>query len=459
MIDFKHPQPSSKASQPLNLTQAANPPAAPIVPQPFWKTLYFRVIIGIVAGTLVGIFFPKFGESMKPLGDAFIKLIRMMIAPIIFLSVVVGIAGIGDVKKLGRVGVKALLYFEVVTTLALAIGLGVATLFQPGRGMNIDASTLDTKSIAQYMGPGKELSGIDFLMNIIPDTFASAFNKGEILQVLLLAILAGLALMAIDKDKSLTRMADSLAHVSFKVIAYIMEAAPIGAFGAMAFTIGKFGVHTLVALGKLMLCVYITSILFVVVVLGLITFFAGINLWKFIKFIREELLIVLGTSSSETALPRMIVKMERLGCSKSVVGLVIPSGYSFNLDGTSIYLTIAALFIAQATNTHLSFGQEVFILLVLMLNSKGAAAVTGGGFITLAATLSALRTIPVAGITLLLGIDRFMSQMRSLVNLIGNGVACIIVAKWEGEFNADQAQRALAGEVWEDNEDQAIVTS
>jgi aerobic C4-dicarboxylate transport protein len=279
------------------------------------------------------------------------------------------------------------------------------------------------------------------------------------LQVLLLAILAGLALVALDKDKSLTRLADSLAHVSFKIIAFIMELAPIGSFGAMAFTIGKYGVHTLVSLGKLMLCIYITSILFVVIVLGLITFAAGVNLWKFIKFIREELLIVLGTSSSETALPRMIVKMERFGCSKSVVGLVIPSGYSFNLDGTSIYLTIAAIFIAQATNTHLTLGQELFILLVLMLNSKGAAAVTGGGFITLAATLSALGTIPVAGISLLLGIDRFMSQMRSLVNLIGNGVATIVVAKWEGEFDEEKARRALAGEVWEDNESEAIVLS
>jgi aerobic C4-dicarboxylate transport protein len=425
----------------------------------FVKTLYFRVLVGIVAGIGVGFLFPNFAQAMKPFGDGFIKLIRMMITPIIFLSVVVGIAGIGDVRKLGRVGLKALLYFEVVTTLALAIGLGVATIFHPGRGMNVDARTLDVKSVAQYAGAGKELSGVDFLLNIIPDTFGGAFAKGEILQVLLLAILVGLALVALDKDRTLTRLADSLAHVSFKVIAFIMEAAPLGAFGAMAFTIGKYGVHTLVSLGKLMLCVYVTSILFVVVVLGLITLACRINLWKFLRYIREELLIVLGTSSSETALPRMIVKMERLGCAKSVVGLVIPSGYSFNLDGTSIYLTIAALFIAQATNTHLSFGQEVFILFVLMLNSKGAAAVTGGGFITLAATLSALGTIPVAGITLLLGIDRFMSQMRSLVNLVGNGVATIVVAQWENEFDRRQAQRMLDGEVWTDNEAEAVVSA
>jgi aerobic C4-dicarboxylate transport protein len=437
-----------------------NAAADPKRKQPFYNTLYARVVFGIVAGVLVGIFFPAFGVALKPLGDGFIKLIRMMIGPIIFLSVVVGIAGMGDIHKLGRVGIKALLYFEVVTTFALAIGLGVANLFQPGRGMNIDPRTLDTKSIAAYTSPTAAPHGVDFLLNIIPDTFAGAFAKGEILQILLLAILAGLALVALDKDRTLTRLADSLAHVSFKIIAYIMELAPIGAFGAMAFTIGKYGVHTLLSLGKLMLCVYLTSILFVVLVLGLIALGCGISLWKFLRYLREELLIVLGTSSSETALPRMIVKMERLGCSKSVVGLVIPSGYSFNLDGTSIYLTIAALFIAQATNTHLSFGQQIFILLVLMLNSKGAAAVTGGGFITLAATLSALGTIPVAGITLLLGIDRFMSQMRSLVNLIGNGIATVVVAKWEGEFDAAQCTRALNGEeVWLDNESEEVVTA
>ncbi len=297
------------------------------------------------------------------------------------------------------------------------------------------------------------------MLNIIPDTFANAFAKGEILQVLLLAILAGLALVALDKDKTLTRLADSLSHISFKMIAFIMELAPIGAFGAMAFTIGKYGMHTLLSLGKLMLCFYVTSLLFIFVVLGLIAFFHGFSIWKFIKYIREEVLIALGTSSSESALPRMLVKMERLGCSKSVVGLVIPSGYSFNLDGTSIYLTIAALFVAQATNTHLTLKQELFVLLVLMLNSKGAAAVTGGGFITLAATLSALGTIPVAGIALLLGVDRFMSEMRTLVNLIGNGVATIVVAKWEGEFDAEKARRALAGEVWEDNESEAVVVA
>lgn len=409
----------------------------------FHRTLYFRVLVGIVIGTLVGAFFPHLGQAMKPLGDGFIKLIRMMIAPIIFLSVTTGISGIGDLSKIGRVGLKALVYFEVVTTLALAIGLGVATMFHPGRGMNVDPHTLDSKSIAQYTGPGKELAGVDFVLNIIPDTFMGAFAKGEILQVLLLAILVGVALVALDKQKVLTGLCDSLSHVFFKIIAYIMELAPIGSFGAMAFTIGKYGLGSLLALGKLMLCIYITSLLFVVIVLGLISFYCGISLWRFLVYIREELLIVVGTSSSEPVLPRMLTKMEFLGCSKSVVGLVIPSGYSFNLDGTSIYLTIAALFIAQATNTHLNLGQEIFILFILMLNSKGAAAVTGGGFITLAATLSALGTIPVAGITLLLGIDRFMSQMRSLVNLVGNGIAAIVVAKWEGEFDQVRAQMIL----------------
>ncbi len=415
---------------------------------PFYATLYFRVLVGIIAGVLVGAFLPHVGEAMKPFGDGFVKLIRMMIAPIIFLSVVVGIAGIGDIRQLGRVGFKALLYFEVVTTLALGIGLGVANLFQPGRGMNIDPRTLDTRSIAQYTNASAAPHGVDFLLNIIPDTFVSAFARGEILQVLLLAILTGLALVTFEKDKSLSHLAQQLCRLSFKIIGYIMEAAPVGAFGAMAFTIGKYGLHTLLPLGRLMLCVYLTSILFVVIVLGLIALTAGFNIFKLLRYLREELLIVLGTSSSETALPRMIVKMERLGCSSSVVGLVIPSGYSFNLDGTSIYLTIAAIFIAQATNTPLTLGQQLFILLILMLNSKGAAAVTGGGFITLAATLSALGTIPVAGITLLLGIDRFMSQMRSLVNLIGNGVATIVVARWEGQYDSAQARRMLDGAPW-----------
>jgi len=413
--------------------------------QPFHRTLYFRVIVGVVSGVIVGFLWPHFGEQLKPFSDAFIKLVRMMIAPIIFLSVVIGIAGVGDLRSLGRVGLKALVYFEVVTTLALLIGLVVATVIQPGRGMNVDASTLSTKSIAQYTSESSHLNATDFLLNIIPDSFAGAFTKGEILQVLLLAIFTGLALATLNQ-KPVVEAAKTLSHVLFKIVAFIMEFAPIGAFGAMAFTIGKYGVVTLLALGKLLLCVYITSIAFVVIVLGLLCFSQGISLWRFIVYIREELLIVLGTSSSESVLPRMLVKMENLGCSGAVTGLVIPAGYSFNLDGTSIYLTIAALFIAQATNTHLTWQQEGFILFVLMLNSKGAAAVTGGGFITLAGTLAALGTIPVAGLTLLLGVDRFMSEMRSLTNLVGNGVATIVIARWEGQFDEQRARLVLSGD-------------
>jgi aerobic C4-dicarboxylate transport protein len=333
-----------------------------------------------------------------------------------------------------------------VTTLALLIGMAVATAFQPGRGMNVDPATLDAKAVAQYTAESSHLGVTDFLLNIIPDTFLAAFIHGEILQVLLLAILCGVALASLDKEKYVVGLAQSLSHVFFKIIAIIMEAAPLGAFGAMAFTIGKYGVATLLSLAKLLLCVYVTSIGFVAIVLGLICYLNGINLWRFLVYIREELLIVLGTSSSETALPGIMLKMENLGCSKAITGLVIPAGYSFNLDGTSIYLTIAALFIAQATNTHLSLGQEVFVLFILMLNSKGAAAVTGGGFITLAATLAALGTIPVAGITLLLGVDRFMSEMRSLVNLVGNGVATIVVSRWEGQFDATRATYVLSRE-------------
>ncbi|HVG26816.1 MAG TPA: C4-dicarboxylate transporter DctA [Acidobacteriaceae bacterium] len=408
----------------------------------FYRTLYFRVLVGIVAGVVVGLAFPREAVQLKPLGDVFIKLIRMMIAPVIFFSVVVGIANAGSTRKLGRVGLKALLYFEVVTTLALLIGLGVALLVQPGRGLNASRSTLDP-SLAQYVADGKHLGAVDFLTNIVPDSFFGAFAKGEVLQVLLLAILCGIALVTLDRDRHLVQLAESISRLFFKVIAYIMEAAPVGAFGAMAFTIGKFGVGTLFSLGKLLLCVYLTSFGFIALVLGVICLTQGVSLWKFLKYIREEIVIALGTSSSESVLPRLMVKMEQLGCSKSVVGLVVPAGYSFNLDGTSIYLTIAALFIAQATNTHLSVRETGFVLLVLMLNSKGSAAVTGGGFITLAATLSALGTIPVAGLTLLLGVDRFMSEMRTVTNLIGNGVAAIVIARWENEFDAVQAEREL----------------
>jgi aerobic C4-dicarboxylate transport protein len=412
----------------------------------FLRTLYFRVLVGIVAGVLAGIFYPHLGQQLKPFGDGFVKLVRMLVAPIIFLSVVVGIASVGDTSKLGRVGIKALFYFEVVTTFALLIGLAVATVFQPGRGMNVDPASLDAKAVAQYAAESSHPGATDFILNIIPDSFIGAFANGEILQVLLLAILCGVALASLDKEKYILGLTQSLSHLFFKIVAIVMEAAPLGAFGAMAFTIGKYGVATLLSLGKLLLCVYLTSISFVAIVLGLICYFSGINLWRFLIYIREELLIVLGTSSSEAALPGIMIKMENLGCSKAITGLVIPAGYSFNLDGTSVYLTIAALFIAQATNTHLSLRQEIFVLVILMLNSKGSAAVTGGGFITLAATLAALGTIPVAGITLLLGVDRFMSEMRALTNLVGNGVATIVVSRWEGQFDAARARYVLSRE-------------
>jgi aerobic C4-dicarboxylate transport protein len=412
----------------------------------FYRTLYFRVIVGILLGVVLGVVSPAAAGKMEPLGLGFIKLIRMMIGPIVFFTVVGGIASIGDMRKLGRVGVKALLYFEVVTSIALLIGLLVVNVIQPGAGMNVDATKLDATAIQAYAVQGKHLSSVDFVMNIIPRTFMGAFADGDILQVLLLAILVGLALAFLGQAKTLIAACDKIAHLMFGVIALIMQAAPIGAFGAMAYTVGHYGLKTLIPLAKLMACVYITSILFVFAVLGSIAFLHGFSVWKFIKYIKEELLIVLGTSSSESVLPRMMVKMEALGCSKSVVGLVIPSGYSFNLDGTSIYLTIAAIFVAQATNTYLTGAQEAFLLLILMLSSKGAAAVTGGGFITLAATLQAIGTVPMAGLTLLLGVDRFMSEMRALTNLVGNGVATIVVAKWERELDERRMTQVLNGE-------------
>ena len=415
------------------------------VKKPFVHTLYFRVIVGIVAGVAVGFLFPNFGASLKPLADGFIKLIRMLIAPIIFFTVVAGIAGVGDLRKLGRIGLKALVYFEVITTLALLIGLGVAVLVKPGAGMNVDPHTLDTKSVAQYTSETVHASGSDFFLNIIPDSFVGAFSKGEILQVLLLAILTGIALTMLNNDERLTGLLQSLSKLFFKLVAIVMEAAPIGAFGAMAFTIGKYGAGTLLSLAKLMACVYLTSIAFVFVVLGAVCWANGINIWRFLVYIREELLIGLGTSASEPVLPRLMIKMENLGCSPVITGLVIPAGYSFNLAGTSVYLTTAAIFIAQATNVQLTWQQTAFVLAVLMLNSKGAATVTGGGFITLAATLAAVGTIPVAGIALIVGVDRFMSEMRTLTNIVGNAVATVVVARWEGQFDDQRARMLLTG--------------
>lgn len=432
--------------------------------KPFYARLYFQVLAAIAIGILLGAFFPSTAAKMKPLGDAFIKLIKMMIAPIIFTTVVVGIAKMGNMKEVGRVGVKALFYFEVVTTLALVIGLVVVNVLQPGAGLNVDPSTLDTKSIAKFTASAKEMNTVDFLMHIIPDTVTGAFATGEILQVLLFSVLLGLALTHMGKrGDAVIEFLDDLSHALFGVINLLMKLAPIGAFGAMAFTIGKYGVGSLKQLGFLMLCVYITCFAFVFVVLGLIARFNGFSIFKYLAYIKDEILLVLGTSSSESALPGMMNKMEKLGCSKPVVGMVIPTGYSFNLDGTSIYLTMAAVFIAQATNVQLSLGEELGIIGVLLLTSKGAAAVTGGGFITLAATLATMGgKLPVEGLALLIGIDRFMSEARAITNLIGNGIATIVVARWEKSLNEDRLHAVLNGKIYEDEdtlkeEDQASV--
>jgi aerobic C4-dicarboxylate transport protein len=413
--------------------------------KPLYSHLYFQVLVAIAIGVALGFFYPATAETMKPLGDGFIKLIKMMIAPIIFTTVVVGIAKIGDMKEVGRVGLKALIYFELVSSLALTIGLVVVNVVRPGAGVNADVSTLDTKAIESYATSAKSLSTVDMLLHIIPESAVGAFAGGEILQVLLFSVLFGLALARLGENgRKLIDLIDQLSHVLFNVIGIIMRVAPLGAFGAMAFTIGKYGVGTLADLAKLMACVYLTCVLFVAVVLGTIARLVGFRLWPFLKYIKEEILIVLGTSSSEAVLPRMIIKMENVGCAKPVVGLVIPTGYSFNLDGTSIYLTMAAMFIAQATNVPLNLWQQLSILGVLLLTSKGAAAVTGGGFITLAATLSSTGTVPVAGLALILGIDRFMSEARAITNLIGNGVATMVVARWEGALDLERARAVLA---------------
>jgi len=426
-----------------------NTTSTPAKKLPLYRSLYVQVITAVIIGVLLGHFYPSVGEAMKPLGDGFIKLIKMIIAPIIFCTVVVGIAGMEDMKKVGKTGGLALLYFEVVSSIALLVGLVLVNVLQPGSGMNVDPATLDTKSIASYTGPGKMTGTVDFILNIIPSTLVDAFAKGEILQVLLIAVLFGFALHRFGGRGTLVfDVIEKGSHVLFGIVNYIMKLAPIGAFGAMAFTIGKYGLGSLFSLGKLMGTFYLTCLLFIFVVLGLIARFHGFSIWKFIKYIKEELLIVLGTSSSESVLPRMMEKMENLGANKTCVGLVIPTGYSFNLDGTSIYLTMAAVFIAQATNTPMTLVQEITLLAVLLLTSKGAAGVTGSGFIVLAATLSAVGHVPVAGLALILGIDRFMSEARALTNLIGNGVATIVVAKWTNELDEKRLQAGLNNETW-----------
>ncbi len=412
-----------------------------------FKSLYVQVLIAIAVGVALGHLYPETGAAMKPLGDGFIKLIKMVIAPIIFCTVVVGIAGMEDMKKVGKTGGYAILYFEVVSSIALVVGLVIVNVVQPGAGMNVDPATLDTKAIAQYAAPGQMQSTTAFLLNIIPTSVVDAFAKGDMLQVLFFSVLFGYALHAFgERGKPVFVLIERLSHVLFGIVGVVMKVAPIGAFGAMAFTIGKHGVGSLAQLAQLMGAFYLTCLIFIFGVLGTIASVHGFNIWKFIKYIKEELFLVLGTSSSESALPRLMAKMENLGAQKSVVGLVVPTGYSFNLDGTSIYLTMAAVFIAQATNTPLDLTHQITLLAILLLTSKGAAGVTGSGFIVLAATLSAVGTVPVAGLALILGIDRFMSEARALTNFIGNGVATLVVAKWCKALDSERMTRMLNDE-------------
>jgi len=413
--------------------------------RPWYTVLYIQVLIAIALGIWLGYAYPATGAAMKPLGDAFIQLIKMMIAPIIFCTIVHGISTMGDLKKVGRVGAKTLFYFEAVSTLALAFGLIVAKLVEPGKGFNIDPATIDPKTVAGYITRAKEDGIVAHLLAIIPNSFFDAFAKGDLLQVLLVAILSGFAVATMgETGRRIADAIDAAGKLFFRVIAIIVRAAPIGAFGAMAFTIGAYGVGSLWNLLQLIATFYLTSVLFILIVLGAIARFAGFSIIRFIAYIKDELLIVLGTSSSETVLPHMMRKMERLGASRSVVGLVIPTGYSFNLDGTNIYMTLATLFLAQATNTPITFGQEMTILGIAMLTSKGASGVTGAGFVTLAATLSIIPDIPIQSLAILLGIDKFMSECRALTNLVGNGVATVVISRWEGELDADKLHETMA---------------
>jgi aerobic C4-dicarboxylate transport protein len=406
-----------------------------------------QVLVAIALGVLLGLLRPDYAVAMKPLGDAFIKLIKMLIGPIVFATIVTGIAQTGAMKHVGRIGLRALLYFEVVSTLALVIGLIVVRTLQPGVGAALTPTAAEQATVSSYAAASKNLSTTQFLLNIIPDSMVSAFVGGEILQVLLVSILFGLALLALGPSGApLLAFLTTLSNVLFRMVGLVMRLAPIGAFGAMAYTIGNHGIDALWALGKLLVAVYVTCALFVFVVLNTIAAYVGFSLFKLLRYIGEELLIVLGTSSSESALPRLMTKLERLGCSPTVVGLVVPTGYSFNLDGTSIYMTMAAIFVAQTSGVHLTLAQELGILALLILTSKGAAAVTGSGFITLAATLSAFPAIPVAGLASLLGVDRFMSEARAITNLIGNAVATMVIAKWDGGLDLERARAVLDGD-------------
>lgn len=421
-----------------------------------FSSLYFQVLLAITLGVFLGHVYPELGADMKPLGDGFVKLIKMIIAPVIFCTVVTGIAGMESMKAVGKTGAIALLYFEVVSTIALIIGLCVVNLLQPGAGMNVDPAALDASAISAYAEQAKSQGIIAFLLDIIPGSVIGAFASGNILQVLLFAVLFGFSLHHIgEKGQVIFGVIDSFSKVIFGIINMIMRLAPVGAFGAMAFTIGKYGVGSLVQLGQLIACFYLTCLFFIFIVLGSIAKASGFSILRFISYIREELLIVLGTSSSESVLPRMLDKMEKLGCQKSVVGLVIPTGYSFNLDGTSIYLTMAAIFIAQATNTPLDLFQQITLLVVLLISSKGAAGVTGSGFIVLAATISAVGHLPLAGLALILGIDRFISEARALTNLIGNGVATVVVAKYCKQLDEKKMDAVLGGKVGQLEADRA----
>ncbi|MDP9414011.1 MAG: dicarboxylate/amino acid:cation symporter [Pseudomonadota bacterium] len=414
--------------------------------RPFWKTLYFQVLVAIALGILTGWLFPDFGRALKPLGDGFIKLVKMIITPVIFLTVVTGIAGMADLKAFGRVGAKAMAYFLTFSTLALAVGLVVGNLARPGAGLNIDPATLHQGAVSSYVSKAEEQTVTDFILHIIPETAISAFTSGDILQVLFVAILFGIALALIgEKGERLLGSLRTLTAIVFRMVHIVMYAAPIGAFGAMAFTIGQYGIGTLANLAGLIATFYLTSLLFVILVLGLVARAAGFSLLGLVRYIKDELLLVLGTSSSESAMPLLMEKLERAGCPKPIVGLVIPTGYSFNLDGTNIYMSLAALFIAQATNTPLTLGDQLLLMAVAIISSKGAAGVTGSGFIVLAATLSVLPTVPVAGMALILGVDRFMSECRALTNFVGNAVAAIVVARWEKAVDLRRLDAAFAG--------------
>jgi aerobic C4-dicarboxylate transport protein len=409
-----------------------------------FRHLYAQVLVAILLGAIIGYFYPGFGVKLKPLGDGFIKLIRMVVAPIIFTTVVLGIAGISDLKRVGRIGIKALVYFEVMTTLALMIGWLVVKAVQPGTGVNADLSALDTSKLQTYVTAAKTHGVVEFLLNIIPTSIVGAFAQGDILQVLFISVLFGIALGALgEANRPVVYALEQVSNALMKIIGMIVRLAPIAALGAIAFMVGEFGIKSLVSVGKLMACMYITCLLFICVLLGFLMRLSGVSLWKFIKYIREEIFIVLGTASSESVLPRLMTKLEAFGCSQSLVRLVVPGGYSFNLDGSSIYLTMGALFIAQATNAHLTFGQELTLLAVCLVTSKGAAGVTGSGFITLAATLSSMHTIPIEGMVLILGVDRLMSEARAVTNLIGNGVATVVIARWENDFDDATAARVL----------------